>query len=238
MKVLSQTAIVGNETETGALGLTISELIVWMDYVRDQVSVPVTTAETWGVLEANPELIEASDIIYMNSYAYWQGVDIQCSIYEFNQSYKRIKAVANGKQIVISEVGHPRVGRTFGASVPSPDNQLLFLNHIRQWQAHTDINVFWFMLTSAPWKFPVEQVEWGLSAWSDSTQTIRFYPRAINELQTPITDIDTSFWSCKHIPSPTGEPRIVLDCPPYTEPYGISGGAITGRGRGSKHLPY
>ncbi|MHC4399027.1 MAG: hypothetical protein ACYTG0_05035 [Planctomycetota bacterium] len=59
---------------------------VLIDYINDvkarlaaaQVDVPVTTADVYGVLLANPEVIAAVDVVLANYYPFWEGISRPC----------------------------------------------------------------------------------------------------------------------------------------------------------------
>jgi len=55
--------------------LTAGQLVNYIARVRKEVpSIPVTTADAYNTLLANPLVIAASDLIFANYYPYWAGV--------------------------------------------------------------------------------------------------------------------------------------------------------------------
>ncbi|KAI5842908.1 glycoside hydrolase superfamily [Morchella snyderi] len=89
-----------------------------------KAGVLVGCADTWTswVNGTNAIVIEASDIIMMNGFPYWQGSTIESAKDIFYQSIAATKAVINGKPFMIGETGWPTGGDNFGSAVPTTEN--------------------------------------------------------------------------------------------------------------------
>src|SRR5690606_14114449 len=114
--------IVGNEALLRA-ELTVPELVKYIRRVRDQVQVPVSTAETWDVWLANPQLAEAVDFIAVQILPYWDGTRIDEAVESVFARYQQLRRTFPDKKIVLSEVGWPSDGRMRLDSVPNRVNQ-------------------------------------------------------------------------------------------------------------------
>ena len=72
------------------------------------------------------------DIISVNIYPYWDGVDISTADINSIQKYNHIKlAISKGKPVIISELGWPTAGQVQGNAVPSPENAEVYQNKMR-----------------------------------------------------------------------------------------------------------
>jgi exo-beta-1,3-glucanase (GH17 family) len=164
-------AIIGNEVLLHNY-LKSAELISYMRRFRAQApNVPVTTAEVDTELIKRPEIISECDIIMANFHPYWEGVNVNDAIPWLETRYKRLKDLAKGKEVIISETGWPSAGESVGAAVASPENSVLFFNNFLDW-AHTwGITYFYFEAYDAPWKASYEGVRgahWGL--WNQNEE--------------------------------------------------------------------
>ncbi len=142
---------VGNESVLRG-DLTVAELSVELDRVREAVEQPVSTAEPWHVGVDNPERAEHVDCIGVHLLPYWEGIAVEESI-EFLVSRMRIlQQTFPDKQIVIAEAGWPSEGRTRGAANASTSNQALFLRRFLQ-RAQEERYVYYLMEAfDQPWK--------------------------------------------------------------------------------------
>ncbi|MFP5441642.1 MAG: beta-(1-3)-glucosyl transferase, partial [Gammaproteobacteria bacterium] len=64
--------IVGNEVLLRQ-ELSVEKLVEYLRYVKAQVKVPVSTAETWVLWQQNPALARESDFIAAHFLPYWEG---------------------------------------------------------------------------------------------------------------------------------------------------------------------
>ncbi len=147
--------IVGNEALLRA-ELTVPELVKYIRRVRDQVQVPVSTAETWDVWLANPQLAEAVDFIAVQILPYWDGTRIDEAVESVFARYQQLRRTFPDKKIVLSEVGWPSDGRMRLDSVPNRVNQATF---IRQFLARADdwgLDYYVIEAFDQPWKHTTE----------------------------------------------------------------------------------
>jgi len=95
-----------------------------MVQIAAKVQVPVGSADTWSAWDdpANTPVINACDVILMNSFPYWQGVTIEESLSTFTKSIAVTKQRTGYKPFVVGETGWPTKGPNFGNSVASVEN--------------------------------------------------------------------------------------------------------------------
>ncbi|MGD9841656.1 MAG: glycosyltransferase [Steroidobacteraceae bacterium] len=118
--------VVGNEVILRG-DMTRDELIPYLDLVREQTDIPVSTAEPWNVWVANPELADHVDFIMVHMLPYWEGINVEAAVDHVVNRMDLLRRVFPNKPIIIGEVGWPSEGRTRGNAVPSQSNEALFL---------------------------------------------------------------------------------------------------------------
>jgi exo-beta-1,3-glucanase (GH17 family)/cellulose synthase/poly-beta-1,6-N-acetylglucosamine synthase-like glycosyltransferase len=147
--------IVGNEVILRG-DLTVAELAVYLERVRQAVQVPVSTAEPWHVWFKNPELADSVDFIATHMLPYWEGVDLERAVDYVVDHVNLLQATFPAKPVVIAEVGWPSNGRTRHAAVASPANQATFL---RRFLARAEVEEYVYYVMEAfdqPWKRDTE----------------------------------------------------------------------------------
>ncbi len=143
--------IVGNEAILRE-DVTVAETIEYLDRVRNELDIPVSTAEPWHVWIAHPELADHVDFIAAHLLPYWEGVPADDAVNYVAQRYEELKKAFPNKPIVIGEVGWPSNGRTRKAAEASPANQAKFL---RRFLAHAEKEKYTYYIMEAfdqPWK--------------------------------------------------------------------------------------
>ena len=144
--------IVGSETlERG--DLSDRALVTYMQWVRSQVpGVPVATADTYTKIQGSPSVIEASDLLLVNIYPYWEGVSIDDAVSRSRTAYLGVTSVAKGRPVVISEMGWPDGGATNGEAVPSTANAVRYLHEATSWAHAAGVPYFYFEAFDEGWK--------------------------------------------------------------------------------------
>ncbi|MFM2041637.1 MAG: hypothetical protein RLY86_213 [Pseudomonadota bacterium] len=118
--------MVGNEVLLrGDIG--VPELIEYIERVRRQVDVPVSTAEPPYVWKNHPELVEAVDFITIHLLPYWEKVPITHAVEFVENNINEIKALYPHKHVLIGEVGWPSDGAYRGPAEASLVNQAGFI---------------------------------------------------------------------------------------------------------------
>jgi len=119
-------AIVGNESLLRE-DVTPEELISYLDEVRSNTTLPISTAEPWHIWLKNPELVKHVDYIAVHLLPYHEGLAVEEAVdYAFTR-YQELMDTFPRKKIVITEIGWPSHGPTIGAAVASDVNQARFV---------------------------------------------------------------------------------------------------------------
>ena len=142
---------VGNEVMLRG-DLPLGEFTAYIDRVRQAVSVPVGTAETWATWLRFPELARHCDFLAVHLLPYWEGLDVEAAVDVAFQDLQRVQRAYPDKQVIIGEVGWPSDGRTRGNAVASASNEALFL---RRFLARADAEKIRYYIMEAfdqPWK--------------------------------------------------------------------------------------
>ena len=119
-------AIVGNEVILRN-DVPVGQLIQYIDRVRSELAIPVSTAEPWHVWIEHPELAEHVDYLAVHMLPYWEGIAIDEAVDYIEQRMDELRQRFPDKPIVIAEVGWPSNGRTLKAAVASEAAQAKFL---------------------------------------------------------------------------------------------------------------
>lgn len=158
-------AIVGSETLLRG-DLTENELIAYIQRVKSETNgVPITTAEVYQVYLNHPQLMNICDVIFVNIYPYWEGVDVQYAMYFFNLKFEELKNNIGQKDIIISETGWPTDGNPIGDAVPSLENARFYFLNFLSWARSNNIPYFYFEAFDEPWKIKYEGLHaghWGI----------------------------------------------------------------------------
>jgi len=101
--------VVGNETILRD-EIKPDELIKYIQRVKREVKVPVTTGEIWNVWLEHPELVSAVDFIAAHILPYWEGVPEENATDRAFEIYEKLRAAFPGKKVVIAEFGWPSAG--------------------------------------------------------------------------------------------------------------------------------
>ena len=147
--------------------LPATELVSYMQQVRSSVpaGIPVTTADTCGVLEANQNVMAASDIILGNFYPYWEGTRIDGAIVSLENEYAGLARAAGTKVVWVGETGWPSGGNAVNLAVPNSQNAAYYWLAVNSWAQSKNVNVFYFEAYDEAWKAtPTEPQEahWGI----------------------------------------------------------------------------
>jgi exo-beta-1,3-glucanase (GH17 family)/cellulose synthase/poly-beta-1,6-N-acetylglucosamine synthase-like glycosyltransferase len=109
--------------------LTADEITAYMRRVKRALPyrIPVSTAEPWNVLVANPGLVDAADFVGAHFIPFWEGISAEDGFRELKLHVTEMEKQFKGKPIFIAEVGWPSAGRPFKSAIPATANQAAFL---------------------------------------------------------------------------------------------------------------
>jgi len=160
IKLASHTAgiIVGNEVFFNGY-LPAQDLVEWINYVKSNVTVPVTYSDTPENLLANPSVAYAVDFMLVNTYALWANQDINNAKNFTLSVLQNLRLVFPGKEIRIGETGWATAGRD-DCTIP---NQVQFMNYWIEMVKDENLSGYYFEFFDELWK-PGPEIErnWGI----------------------------------------------------------------------------
>ncbi|HQQ62588.1 MAG TPA: glycosyltransferase [Pseudomonadales bacterium] len=119
--------VVGNET-LYRHEMDLPRLIEYIEQVRRQVKVPVTTAETWDIWFKQPQLAQHVDIVAAHILPFWESKSMEESMDSFTMNRAAdLKKLFPGKPLLLGEIGWPSFGRDRGEAKASQANQAIYL---------------------------------------------------------------------------------------------------------------
>ena len=180
--------MVGNETlHRGDMG--VDTLIDYLDRVRAQVKVPVSTAEPWYVWMKYPQLAKHVDFITVHLLPYWEKIPRKDAVgIGVLKRYSEMQSAFPGMHILIGEVGWPSAGDRISVATPSVEDEAQF---IRQWvkeAASRKIDYYLMEAFDQPWKEGIEGrvcAYWGTSG-ADRQPKFGFPSTMVEEPSRPL----------------------------------------------------
>lgn len=148
-------AIVGNESLLRN-DLPVEKLITYIEEVRKNSSVPISTAEPWHVWLKNPELVKHVDYIAVHLLPYHEGVPIEKAVDYAIERYKELMDTYPRKKIVITEIGWPSHGPAIGEAIANEVNQAKFVREFLAKNALQDYDYYLMEAFDQPWKVKLE----------------------------------------------------------------------------------
>ncbi|HKR05135.1 MAG TPA: glycosyl hydrolase family 17 protein, partial [Bacteroidia bacterium] len=167
-------AIVGSEVlHRGDLNAT--QLINYIDRVKAAVpGIPVTTADVDKSLLDDPDVMKATDVLFVHIYPYWAGIKIDSAIGYLNAAYDTMVAHSDGKEVIIAETGWPSEGGKRGMAVPSEDNAATYFLNFTSWAKTRQVKYFYFEAFDEAWKSAHEGAvgaHWGI--WNSNGKSLK-----------------------------------------------------------------
>ena len=101
--------VVGNEAILHD-DIKVDDLIELIQRVKREVSVPVTTGESWKNWRDNQNLVSNVDFIAVHILPYWEGVPEEHAADDAIGKYEELRRNYPGKRIVVGEFGWPSAG--------------------------------------------------------------------------------------------------------------------------------
>lgn len=145
-------------------------LINYISEVKKNTSgVPVCCVDIYNEFISHPKLVAASDKLLINCYPFWEGANIEHAGVYLQEMYNKVKAIANGKEVIITETGWPSDGQVVGEAVPSKENLMLYYMEAQLWAAQANVKLFYFSSFDEAWKMHFEGwtgTSWGL--WDEN----------------------------------------------------------------------
>jgi exo-beta-1,3-glucanase (GH17 family) len=147
---------VGNEA---LLREDLSEdaLIAHIEQVKAAVpGVPVGYVDAYYLFEKHPRVTAACDVVMTNCYPFWEGVARAQAVPYMQSMFERVRAVAPGKRLVISETGWPDQGSAFHGAMPSVEGAKQYFVDTLGWAEAEGLELFWFSAFDEAWKVGAE----------------------------------------------------------------------------------
>ena len=140
-----------------------------LDYIRrakeGAPGVDVGYVDAYFEFVDHPRITDACDVLLANCYPFWEGCPAEHALLYMKDMYNRVRAVANGKRVIISETGWPNIGTAEGAAVPSLENAVKYFLDTFRWADAEGIEIFYFSSFDESWKVGAEGdvgAYWGL----------------------------------------------------------------------------
>lgn len=194
--------------------LTEEQLIGYINRVKQAIpsEIPVATADVYSVIFSHPALIEATDVVLVNYYPFWEGIAVEEALAAIHGWHQKVRAKAKDKVIIVSETGWPSCGNQVGDAVPSPENASFYFLNFVSWARANNVPYIYFEAFDESWKAAYEGPQgacWGI--W-DKDGSLK------PEMQDVFDDkVMQDNWSSSAIPGGPGNPCIELT---YIPPYG------------------
>lgn len=167
--------VVGNEAILRE-DLTVEQAIAYLDTVRANTDIPVSTAEPWHVWLKNPELAEHVDYLAVHLLPFWEGIALDQAVDFSIDTYRQLQQAFPGKPIVVTEVGWPSHGRSIRDADASQANQAKFLRRFIQRAEQEGIVYYVMEAFDQPWKSDIEGSVGGHWGVFDSFRNAKFEP--------------------------------------------------------------
>ena len=119
-------------------------------------NVPVAYVDAYYIFIQHPRLVEACDFLPINCYPFWEQCSLEQSFGYVQEMVRRVKAVAQNKEVVIAETGWPTQGSVEGRAVPSADNAARYALNLVPWAAQANVPLFYFAAFDEAWKVGAE----------------------------------------------------------------------------------
>jgi exo-beta-1,3-glucanase (GH17 family) len=204
--------IVGSETLLRN-ELSETQLIEYINRVKNAVpGIKVTTADVYGTLLDHPKVVEASDVVFVNYYPFWEAVKLETAILNLNYFHKKILAKFPGKEVIVSETGWPSAGEAVGDAEPSLQNASFYFLNFISWARENNVSYFYFEAFDEPWKSATEGLRgasWGI--WDKDRKLKEDFQLVFNSKTIK------SNWDNDSLPGGEGVPTIEFT---YVPPYG------------------
>jgi len=155
-KGLVDIAVVGNEALMRN-DVSEKEIIDYLETVKKALpNIPVSYVDAYYQFIDRPQLVETCDLILINCYPFWEGVQIEHATYYLQQMYTQTKNIAQGKEIIITETGWPNQGGNTNQAIPSDVNAMKYFVNALEWAKREEIKLYYFSSFDESWKIHQE----------------------------------------------------------------------------------
>jgi len=156
-------AAVGNEVLFRG-DIDQNTLIGYINEVRKNTNgIAISYVGIYNEFSDYPNLIDACDKILINCYPFWEGAHIEHASVYLQEMYNKTKAIAKGKEVMITESGWPSKGQVVGEAIPSKENLMIYFVESQEWATQADVKLFYFSSFDESWKVHFEG--WAGTSW-------------------------------------------------------------------------
>jgi len=156
-------AAVGNEVLFRG-DIDQNTLIGYINEVRKNTNgIAISYVGIYNEFSDYPNLIDACDKILINCYPFWEGAHIEHASVYLQEMYNKTKAIAKGKEVMITESGWPSKGQVVGEAIPSKENLMIYFVESQEWAAQANVKLFYFSSFDESWKVHFEG--WAGTSW-------------------------------------------------------------------------
>ena len=156
---------VGNEVLLRG-DLTEDELLDYLRRAKEAApGVDVGYVDAYFEFVDHPRITDACDVLLATCYPFWEGCPAEHALLYMKDMYRRVRSVANGKRVIVSETGWPNIGSAEGAAVPSFENAIKYFVDTCRWAEDEGVEIFYFSSFDESWKVGAEGdvgAYWGL----------------------------------------------------------------------------
>lgn len=156
--------------------ITSDRLVEQMNEVRSLIrnyqgncqTIPIMHADVPQAWRRYKNVIDASDVILLNAYAYWGGVDISRAQLSIRKTINRVRKAAKGKEVWIGETGWPAAGPTVGNATATLENlqsawTQLKCPHVGDGGPLFGMNAFWYGTFDQPFRRAIVEQNFGVA---------------------------------------------------------------------------
>jgi GPH family glycoside/pentoside/hexuronide:cation symporter len=160
-------AAVGNEVLLRG-DISENELIAYINTVKEGLAglnIPVGYVDTYYEYNNRPSLVNATDVILVNCYPFWEGFHIDVALKHLRQMHAITQSVANGKPIIIAETGWPSQGEMIKEARPTQLNAMKYFIQTQEWATNEGVEMIHFSSFDESWKVRIEGelgARWGI----------------------------------------------------------------------------
>ena len=114
--------------------------------------IPVGYVDAYYLFCEHPALVEACDVLLINCYPFWEECSLERAPEYMREMIRRVRAVAGGKPLAVTETGWPSAGSPVGEAVPSFENAILYALNAFSLAEEEKVPLFYFSSFDEEWK--------------------------------------------------------------------------------------
>ncbi|CAH0520066.1 unnamed protein product [Peronospora belbahrii] len=120
--------------------------------VDNDINVPVSITDIVDTFVQYPEMLKAGDIVTINQFPYWEKIDADKAVAQFNKRIQPLLKMAGDMEVIISETGWPTEGKDKKGAVASEENAAIYLNDFYELAEAEGWKYYYFVGIDTPYK--------------------------------------------------------------------------------------